>query len=372
MRYRLVVAALAAGCLDSPPSTTPGDAGSTAGADAAPFACACPAEPCPFRLARAVRLAPSLVPADLSQVPVLVRVEVSDDMAPDGSDLRFATQEGELLPHEIELFGTPGSVASVWVGLPSLRGGVETSFCLFYGAEQPGAAADSAGVWDSGFAGVWHLGESAAGAPGELADSTSHVCNGQGGDTSSDATLPQQAPAMVGLGQELDGDAVMDFGDASHLDLVGTGVTLEAWVLMPALGIDYMALVGKEGFTAGYRMLVGPAGQVLFQLTDGERRVESADGVAPAGSWHYIAATYDGASMKIYVDGRKVRQKSETGDIDTTGAPMQMGVSNGDYWLVGTLDEVRISTVSRPVEWLVAQRAAVLGDLVSVGDEQGL
>lgn len=372
MRCGLLMAALLAGCLESPPASGP-SGGDAAPADAGPpLACACPVEPCPFRYAREIHTVPSLIPQDLSQVPVLIRVETSEHMAADGSDLRFATPAGDLLPHEVELFPPPGGTAAIWVGVPSIVAGADSTFCLFYGAEAPGAAADPGGVWDTGFAGVWHLGETSTGAPGEFRDSTSRSCNGTGGDAISETTLPVRVEARIGFGQEFDGDALIDVGTGSHLDLDGTAITLEAWVLVPALRPDFLTLVGKEGFTSGYRLLIGPDGEVLFQLTDAERHAETGVGVAAPGSWHYIAATYDGAAMRIYVDARKLRDKAEIGAIDSNEVPLQLGISNGEYPLFGTLDEVRVSTVARTTEWLSVQRAAALGDLVIVGDERGL
>lgn len=372
MRYGLLVAAVLAGCLDAPEGGGDDAPADARDGDATTADCACPVEPCTFRFARSLRIAPSLVEEELSQVPVLVRVETGAEMAEDGSDLRFTTTGGTLLPHEIDAFPPAGGTAAIWVGLPAIAVGSETAFCLFYGADEPGGSADPSGVWDSGFAAVWHLGESASGALGEFADSSSQGCNGRGGDTATDDSLPERVAGQIGDAQEFDGDALVSFGSPKHLDLTGTAITIEAWFQATSFPTEYLALASKDGFVAGYRLMVGQDGEVLFQLTNEARRAATGAGAVAPGTWHHVAATYDGTAMRILVDGREARVKPEDGPIDSTEAPLHLGISNGDYALVGTLDEVRISTVARSAAWLAVQRQSVIGDLVEVGHQQEL
>jgi hypothetical protein len=65
-----------------------------------------------------------------------------------------------------------------------------------------------------------------------------------------------------------------------------------------------------------------------------------------ANAWHSIAATYDGAASRIYVDGLLVDQAAgaftptTVGNFDIGGVPF-------DAFLNGYIDEIRISSVAR-------------------------
>src|SRR5689334_23302511 len=69
--------------------------------------------------------------------------------------------------------------------------------------------------------------------------------------------------------------------------------------------------------------------------------------------WHYLAMTFDGQSLKLYVDGK---QTAAAGDVKQTGpypdtGPLTFGRAEGqraDAQMF--IDEVRISRVVRPVE----------------------
>ena len=101
----------------------------------------------------------------LANFPVLVRLEANSpsgfdyaDCAADGSDLRFADANGDLIPHEIDTWKTDGT-SLVWVSVPSVSG-TATAFTMYYGAANPSAlpAVDPHAVWTAaGHRAVWHF-----------------------------------------------------------------------------------------------------------------------------------------------------------------------------------------------------------------------
>jgi hypothetical protein len=365
VRTWLLAAVLATGCLDSPPAGIAADARPD---DAAPPVCVCPDEPCPF--ARSIVMRNQGISAALTDVPVLVRFDTTANMAPDGADLRFATTDGEVLPHEVELFPEEGE-AAVWVGLPLVTPGPDTRFCLFYGGGLSVGSRDPTNVWDAGFAGVWHLGESGSGVADEFADSSANQCAGTGGDGAG-AQPPIMAAGVIGSGQAFSSNQGISFGNGAHVDLTGTEATLEGWAQLGGIGPSFQALLGKEGNLSGYRMLVGDAGEILFQLTYDERRLQTPVGTINTSEWHYLVATYDGAALRIYVDGRLVKEGAGVGSIDGTEVDLIAGVSNSQYYLDGLLDELRVSSVARPADWITLQWGVVAGGWVTVGAEQAL
>lgn len=69
-------------------------------------------------------------------------------------------------------------------------------------------------------------------------------------------------------------------------------------------------------------------------------------------SWHHIAATYDGATMKLFIDGTLNASGGATLSMPDSSQPLLMGASYGaanakDSYFDGALDEVRISDIAR-------------------------
>jgi hypothetical protein len=132
--------------------------------------------------------------------------------------------------------------------------------------------------------------------------------------------------------------------DSNSLD-VTTAMTLETWVFPTALGTAWRTVLFKT--TAGgmvYSMYANqdttrPIGQVNI---GGER---SAVGTAalPLNAWSHLATTYDGAAVKLYVNGTLVATTATTGNIPTSTGVLRMG-GNAIWgeWFAGLMDDVRI------------------------------
>src|SRR6185295_2467456 len=154
----------------------------------------------------------------------------------------------------------------------------------------------------------------------------------------NDATLvnaPARAPGRFGGGLQLDG-----LGDALVLpsteNLAFTNAfTVEAWIA-PA-SFDYerslwwtpsaMLSLRAEGTIVPMLLLTG--GQVGF--------VSSR--TVPLNSWSHVAMTYDGAMLRLYLDGVDAGSRPATGTL-LSSAP-EMGVIGGTAEFAGTIDELR-------------------------------
>ena len=62
-----------------------------------------------------------------------------------------------------------------------------------------------------------------------------------------------------------------------------------------------------------------------------------------ANTWAHLAATYDGVTMRLYVNGVQVASRAQTGAIATSTNPLQIGGDSiyGQYF-AGLIDEVRV------------------------------
>jgi RHS repeat-associated protein len=136
--------------------------------------------------------------------------------------------------------------------------------------------------------------------------------------------------------------------DSASLDLT-TGMTLSAWVKPDTISGRPQDLIFKErGSDGSYALGAdGPGGS---QPRTGFSRVggwQMATAPTPltAGQWAHVAGTWDGQSLKLYVDGTLVRTEARTGPIVTSGDPLRIGgtaVFGTNRFFDGTIDEVRV------------------------------
>ena len=82
-------------------------------------------------------------------------------------------------------------------------------------------------------------------------------------------------------------------------------------------------------------------------------------------TWTHLAATYDGAQMRLYVNGLQVTNRAQSGTIATSSDALNIGANAyiGFHWL-GRIDEVRIyRRALSPSEIQMDKNSAVLGSI---------
>ena len=153
------------------------------------------------------------------------------------------------------------------------------------------------------------------------------------------------------------GDADVNGAVAPTALLRPATLTVEAWVLLnyAATGQNVIFQQGAAG--AGYALQVGADGHLQF-VVDGT--VVEAPGVLTPGTWTQVAGTYDGATMRLYVNGVDVADQALSGPItyDTNGATIGASDSNGDNGWQGELNEIRV--------WNVVQSASAIAANMSL------
>lgn len=160
---------------------------------------------------------------------------------------------------------------------------------------------------------------------------------------------------------------MINVGDDPSLDVTGDQITLQAWIqhdITPDFG-DVFGILNHKGFNAGYRLVMPENGRRLqFDLPGSTHSLTSA-GSLPNNVWHHVAATYDGATMRLYVNGvADANTLAKAGNIPSD-APTENDVwlGHGDqpvdkpwsYPWEGLLDEMRISSVARSGGWIATE-----------------
>ena len=70
-------------------------------------------------------------------------------------------------------------------------------------------------------------------------------------------------------------------------------------------------------------------------------QTNSARGPFTLNTWTHFAGTYNGDTIKCYINGNLVDEKSWPGSISDLGRHLVLGFFNSDFW-TGTLDDIRI------------------------------
>jgi chitodextrinase len=149
-------------------------------------------------------------------------------------------------------------------------------------------------------------------------------------------------------GSALTFDGVNDWvtiADAPTLDLSG-GLTLEAWV-RPNGGPSWRTVLLKESSsTLAYALYASATGGTPMGIvfTGGVQQKLSGTAALPATTWSHLALTYDGATMRLYVNGVQRSSKAVTGAMPNSSGPLRIGGNSvwTSEWFKGELDELRV------------------------------
>ena len=126
-----------------------------------------------------------------------------------------------------------------------------------------------------------------------------------------------------------------------------TAVSVEAWVNYNSLsqGGNSPRLVANshtDSDSKGVQLMVSNAGQPQFWVGNGTSNGNAAGGSVPASGWTYLAGTYDGANVRLYVNAALVTTSPFTGTIAAgTASGIGLGYNpaySGDF-LNGLLAE---------------------------------
>lgn len=280
-----------------------------------------------------------------------------------GYDIIFTSDAAgsTVLPFEQESYNPSTGAIIYWVQLPTVSHTSDTVFYMFYG--NASVAADQSnknGVWDSNYAGVWHL---ANGSTLSAQDSTSNGNNG----TIAGATA---TTGQVDGGAKFNGTSqYIDAGNGSSLQITGNAVTVEAWFYTSELYPSQSEkMVTKEmpsnanPYVAYAMNRVGGSSALQFGIaTGGAGTYVGVNTPTPisTNSWNHVVGTYDGSHVKIYYNGAYSNETSASGNIASTAQHLVIGAdtaANEEYF-DGNLDEVRVSNVARSADWISTEYA---------------
>lgn len=309
---------------------------------------------------------------DLSNLPTGFHSHVNQT---DARDIRVTkSDETTELPREVVYYDAVNDKGELHFKADSLANSTNTDFYIYYGNASASdyAATDTYGrnnVWDSNYKGVWHLKESPSGTTDEIKDSTS---NGNDGTTNGSMDSTDLVDGKIGKALDFDGsNDYIDCGNNTSLQMT-SAISVEAWIYPTATNDSWDKAVSKGENTWGLELKTDNS-RYGFTVYSGGFKV-SRGGTYTQSQWTYLVGTFDGTTVRTYVNGA-------VGDITASASsisnPAQYSLNIGrnaaaTQYGATKIDEVRISNVARSSTWISTEynNQSSPSTFYSVGSEE--
>ena len=261
-----------------------------------------------------------------------------------GEDLRFVNgDDTTLLKYHIEMFDAFDEIALVWVKIPNLApSSNQNSIWIYYGNESAVSGQDSKSSFDSLYQAVYHFNEF-EGPPQDAASYSVH---------SSEYLAGQGLAGVIGNGATFSGAGYMKIPDNPAL-VFDKGLTFTTWIKIFQEQDDAWLFHRKSGDKS---ISIGINGtKVTAEIREAEfvHSLEQTTDL-PLEGWHHLAVTINpDGKLVIYLDGAEAQWMKADADLSgITGDVFIGGSEDGTHYFSGDMDELRISSVSRPGAWI--------------------
>lgn len=307
---------------------------------------------------------------------------VFDELGSDGNRKKIAvtTSNGKTQCYvEIEKWDHAIKKAWLWVKVPAVASGVDTDLYLYYDKDHidndtyvgDTNSTPAENVWDANFKAVYHMRD---GADNEhIYDSSGNNNDG----TKKAANEPIETDGQVGKAQDFDGDRI-DCASTGFPD-GNTARTIEFLLKINTLptGADWDAVFYYGTMTSedGVVIAVGDwdeAGYPHFCMSAIAAPGLYGDTELVADTVYHLVFTHDGTNQKFYLGG-VLDGSTDIVTITTILDEFRIGSFGAtSQYLIGIVDEVRVSSVERTTAWIKATKESLWDDLVAFGSEENV
>lgn len=139
----------------------------------------------------------------------------------------------------------------------------------------------------------------------------------------------------------------VEIPDSESLDINVSEITLEAWVNLPDPSQESMTILNKEN---AYELQISEGiFEVAIQTNNDWDWVGRNDDLE-ADRWYHVAATYDGMTMRVYIDGELTTTSNRRGNVNERDVPLYIGnrpLNDFASGFNGLIDEVRVWNTAR-------------------------
>lgn len=283
--------------------------------------------------------------ASVTDFPLLVRLDRDwfdfSQTQHEGKDIRF-TQEGKILPHQIEEWDPLVGTASIWVRVPLIKGNDRQMLTMHWNHPEAPEVSDGKKVFDetNGYLSVWHLGPHVADETGRL-------------ETKDQGTT--LTAGVVGKARAFSHGAHLSCGNQiTGYPTANAPHTTEVWFRTPKANVNLIGWgVQKQQGKVVMQFRGPPHVNLDCWFSDGNVK---SKGLLTFNEWHHAVFAYESGNAKIYIDGELAGQAGRGTPLNVAGpASLTIGGWAGENNFIGEMDEVRISKVTRSADWIKLQ-----------------
>jgi hypothetical protein len=273
------------------------------------------------------------------------------------TDASFTSPTSIALAANQQSYSDTGLVAGTtyWYRMKAVNGATSSAYSNVVQVSTPAPASYFATVRGDLPVSYWRLGETSGTNAGDI--TVANPGTYEGPPTLGAASLlgTDQTDTAVGF----DGsDDDVRIGQSGSLDITGS-ITLEAFVRptsLPAAG-STRSILAKTGAYA--LELNGPTVAFTLLQLGVNRRLAAPAGTIAAGRTYHVVGTYDGATQRLYVNGRQVASVALTGATDVTINGVRIASWDGaQQFFAGTVDEAAIYNKTLTAAQVAAHFAA--------------
>ena len=292
----------------------------------------------------------------LTNFPVLVKLAAGTpagfdyaDCAEDGADIRFASPDGTVLPHEIDTWNTNGE-SLVWVKIPAISG-TATAFSMYYAASDPAALppVDPHDVWTAaGHRAVWHFAADATESAQGLVAST------------ATGTPSYENDGAVGKCWQSAGEAWLQYANDVSWSALGAGstLTISAWAKFDSTSYSYNRILSTMSTweqPAGYELTIQNNKNQITVGSSGKSQYQKVVSPGPSDEMVYLTAVYNADTYAdLYVNGVLKEHMQLNQVVQPTEAMTVACVAGGGKVWNGKLDELRLHAAAESADWVKA------------------
>jgi hypothetical protein len=185
--------------------------------------------------------------------------------------------------------------------------------------------------------GMWDLDDCQA-ARSELRDGTFN------GFTAFRTVNAKCVPGVGGLGVSLPNDKDLLYVPDQRAFSFEAGVTVAAWLKPDRLGGIHTVFRKREGLTSSVALMLVEKKWIFVVDRVGALPISVSATAKNTGVWTHVAATYDGADLRLYLDGVQVSTLHKSGTIRGGEGPLLMANDGSQRRFEGAIDQVWFAT----------------------------
>jgi hypothetical protein len=186
------------------------------------------------------------------------------------------------------------------------------------------------------------------------------TASGVGSVTTPGGTATLAFTFLPTPGNALAFDGTDDYVALPNTTPVPTGnaaYTLEAWIKPTSMGAYGILGWGNWTTTNQANALRLSSTGLINYWWNNDLILSTPD---LSGRWHHVAATFDGTTRTLYLDGVALGSDTPTGHAAPTPSNLRIGSTNNGEYFPGSIDEVRLWSVARtPAQLLAGMKAPV-------------